>query len=51
MADLREQMLKAGLISQEQAKRSAHKQRVENKELGREGKAEREQASKAVAKT
>ncbi|MCZ6749596.1 MAG: DUF2058 family protein [SAR324 cluster bacterium] len=50
MADLREQMLKAGLISQEQAKRSAHNQRVENKELGREGKADRERAAKAGVK-
>ena len=50
MADLKEQMLKAGLITEDQAKRSAHKQRQENKKLGREGREQRQQKSKAEAR-
>lgn len=39
MADLRDQLLKAGLISPEQAKRAGHEKRQDNKRLGHEGKA------------
>jgi len=36
MSSLRDQMLKAGLVSKKDAKRVAHSQRVETKETGRE---------------
>jgi uncharacterized protein len=44
---LRDQMLKAGLITEEQAKRSAHKQRVETKHTDRKERDQRREASKA----
>ncbi len=40
MSNLRDQLLKAGLVSQKQAKQAAHSQRVERKELGEETIAE-----------
>ena len=39
MADLRDQLLKAGLITPEQAKKAGHEKRQDSKRLGREGKA------------
>jgi hypothetical protein len=36
MATLKDQMLKAGLVSKKDAKRAAHSQRVETKQAGRE---------------
>ena len=44
MADLRDQMLKAGLISEDQAKRGAHEKRQRNKQLGRDGREQEEKA-------
>ena len=44
MADLRDQMLKAGLISEDQARRGAHEKRQRNKQLGKDGRAQEEQA-------
>ena len=46
MADLRDQMLKAGLISEEQAKRGAHEKRQRNKQIGKDGRAQEDQARK-----
>lgn len=37
MADMREAMLKAGLISRKEARRSKHKERVHRKEVGHDG--------------
>lgn len=38
MADLKDQLLKAGLITEEQARQTAHKRRQENKQTGREAR-------------
>lgn len=44
MADLRDQMLKAGLISPEQAKRAGHQKRQDSKRLSHEEKEKQKQA-------
>ena len=44
MASLKDQMLKAGLISKEEAKRAGHQRRVETKQVVR---AERERRAQA----
>ncbi|HEX7926894.1 MAG TPA: DUF2058 family protein [bacterium] len=48
MGSLRDEMLKAGLVSKKDAKRAAHTQRVETKETGRE-EAERRAAEERAA--
>jgi len=48
MGDLRDQLKKAKLLSEKEARRLAHEQRVERKEKGREG-LEREQAERREA--
>jgi uncharacterized protein YaiL (DUF2058 family) len=46
---LRDQLLKAGLISEKQARQAAHTQRVDRKQQGRQGvEAEREQRKQQV---
>ena len=59
MADLKEQLLKAGLITEEQSKRVSHEKRVDSKKLGRgereslsrkaRAEAEREKTKRAEA--
>jgi uncharacterized protein len=48
MSDLREQLLKAGLVSAKQVRKAKHEERVHRKEVGHEGleseRAERDQA-------
>ena len=44
MADLRDQLLKAGLITPEQAKKAGHEKRQDSKRLGHEGKAKQAEA-------
>jgi uncharacterized protein YaiL (DUF2058 family) len=46
MADLREQMLKAGLITEDQARKGTHEKRQRDKKLGREGKAKEAEVRK-----
>jgi uncharacterized protein len=46
---LRDQMLKAGLITEEQAKQAAHKQRVDNKQADPKERAQRSQAQRQQA--
>lgn len=43
---LRDQMLKAGLITEEQARQTAHKQRVESKRTDRKTKQQRQEAAR-----
>jgi uncharacterized protein YaiL (DUF2058 family) len=50
MADLREQMLKAGLINSDQAKRAEHEKRQEKKKLGHEGREKKQKAQRHEAK-
>ena len=50
MTDLKEQMLKAGLITEDQAKRSTHKQKQQNKKLGREGREQRKRQTQEEAR-
>jgi uncharacterized protein YaiL (DUF2058 family) len=48
VSDLREQMLKAGLVSGKQVRQAKHEERVHRKEVGREGiEAERAAADRA----
>ena len=49
MADLKEQLLKAGLITEEQSKRVAHEKRVDGKKLGREERETRVRKARAEA--
>lgn len=48
MGSLRDEMLKAGLVSKKDAKRAAHTQRVETKETGREEIERRAAAERAA---
>jgi uncharacterized protein YaiL (DUF2058 family) len=50
MANLRDQLLKAGLITPDQAKRAGHEQRQDHKRLGREGKAQQAEARREEAR-
>ncbi len=48
MGDLSKELLKAGLISEKQARQTTHKERVQNKKMGHQGRQEEESRQKAA---